>query len=761
MKNIKISSIVCLVAVLVNFFAFSNTAYAAPAITVVDLTSLATGAETSHDCNKYITTKYDASQHWQECTVCGKIVGSKSNHNFTTIGTAGCNAGLGYQYRQCSCGYGYKLDKVAHSDSGSWIACSDRHGHYQYCTECHIWSQYGNCVNASGQRLGCSTGISGTCVVCHAYRDGSKHGVIVCSQTGYQVAGTTIAISGNLVCRDCGTKFGEYSVKTYKVSDTQSKAVLDATTNFGIPTVSMGAGNCDSIAQNGVTFEVTNLSQSGNNIHSEAVVNYTSSILAPAEYELHFATNSFSNAAFVGGSTYIHMGGTFRADWDAPSYSSSDVNYYSYVNGYATRAILNAKYYEGYSNECYIRLLDSDGETVISNWGSATKDDSFFSLAIDITDEVTGDKTLYLQAKDTFGNTSALTAITVSNLDSKAPTQTSSIETSQNWSKTKDFKFTATDEGAGNVQIAFNNVNDYMLATRSGNAYSRNYRFTGDVYGSVTAAVYYKDAVGNETTKFIKVHNLDNTAPNIQTTEKILLGDKVKIMVTANDINTALNASGSGVNGYAITTSSNIPALSSFQSTNGLEVIKNGIYYVWAKDAVGNISRYKMVKVTELVADYTVNHFKQDVYGNYPTIPDETYKTKGDIGTSVTPPINKYEGFISPVTQTIIIKADGSSKVNYYYERTKVTLDINGEYLIKQYVDQLDSEAQKKYYSNLGISQADADNNMGTFDMYINNILVADDVRDYYNDQILYGSTWEIRDIKPDAGKHYYGAEVN
>ena len=214
--------------------------------------------------------------------------------------------GLGYQYRQCSCGYSYRLDKTPHSSNGSWIACGDRHGHYQYCTECHVWSQYGYCVNASGQRLGCSTGVSGTCAVCHTYRDASKHAVIVCSQTRYQVSGTTISTGGNLVCQDCYATLGQYSITTYKISANQSKAVLDASTYFNIPSITMGAGNCNNIAQNGVTFQVTSLSQSGNNIHSEAVVNYNSSILAPAEYEIHLSTGGFSNSSFVAVS-YTHL----------------------------------------------------------------------------------------------------------------------------------------------------------------------------------------------------------------------------------------------------------------------------------------------------------------------------------------------------------------------------------------------------------------------------------------------------------------------
>lgn len=169
---------------------------------------------------------------------------------------------------------------------------------------------------------------------------------------------------------------------------------------------------------------------------------------------------------------------------------------------------------------------------------------------------------------------------------------------------------------------------------------------------------------------------------------------------------------------------------------------------------------------------YTVRHWIQKVTDSFKPDSDpkeydlvDTEYLGGTTDTLVTPPTKpltgKYAGCIAPALQSKILSGDGSMVIDYYYDRTKVTLDINGEYLIKQYVDQLDSEAQKKYYSNLGMSSTDTNNNMGTFDMYINNILVADDVRDYYNDQILYGSTWEIRDIKPDAGKHYYGSEVN
>lgn len=86
------------------------------------------------------------------------------------------------------------------------------------------------------------------------------------------------------------------------------------------------------------------------------------------------------------------------------------------------------------------------------------------------------------------------------------------------------------------MQIGFNNTSGYALATANGTSYSRDYTFTGDVYGNVTAAVYLKDAVGNETTSFIKIYNLDNTAPTITNMGgKSVADEKVRFTVTANE----------------------------------------------------------------------------------------------------------------------------------------------------------------------------------------------------------------------------------
>lgn len=96
--------------------------------------------------------------------------------------------------------------------------------------------------------------------------------------------------------------------------------------------------------------------------------------------------------------------------------------------------------------------------------------------------------------------------------------------------------------------------------------------------------------------------------------------------------------------------------------------------------------------------------------------------------------------------------------------RKLVTLDINGEYLWKASVDASDESGTKYKYPNLGYSATDSNNNMGTFDIYINGKLdnqKGHNIRDYYRTDILYGSKWEVENIESDAGKHYYGSDVN
>ncbi len=70
-------------------------------VTNIDLTGLVTGEDTEH--THIYEKKYDDTNHWEECFICGDIK-SRENHNKTTSGTGTCGT---YLIESCSKGCGY------------------------------------------------------------------------------------------------------------------------------------------------------------------------------------------------------------------------------------------------------------------------------------------------------------------------------------------------------------------------------------------------------------------------------------------------------------------------------------------------------------------------------------------------------------------------------------------------------------------------------------------------------------------------------
>ncbi len=76
-------------------------------------------------------------------------------------------------------------------------------------------------------------------------------------------------------------------------------------------------------------------------------------------------------------------------------------------------------------------------------------------------------------------------------------------------------------------------------------------------------------------------------------------------------------------------------------------------------------------------ANYTVNHYQQNLADDeYTLIDDESFE--GLIDATITPAVNEYTGFTSPVAQTVTVLADGSLVVEYYYDRNVYTVTFNG-----------------------------------------------------------------------------------
>jgi uncharacterized repeat protein (TIGR02543 family) len=75
------------------------------------------------------------------------------------------------------------------------------------------------------------------------------------------------------------------------------------------------------------------------------------------------------------------------------------------------------------------------------------------------------------------------------------------------------------------------------------------------------------------------------------------------------------------------------------------------------------------------VAGYTVNHYKQNADGTYPSTPTDTQTVKTEQNITVTPAVKSYTGFVSPEAQEVEIGEEVVT-VNYYYERESYSLTV-------------------------------------------------------------------------------------
>ena len=122
---------------------------------------------------------------------------------------------------------------------------------------------------------------------------------------------------------------------------------------------------------------------------------------------------------------------------------------------------------------------------------------------------------------------------------------------------------------------------------------------TGEIYGEVQGAIYLKDALGNYQMANIKIGKMDNTSPTITNVQTEKTDTGTKVTIEANDINEKLGEEGSGIAGYAITTSKELPTERSYGTSKEIEVEKAGTYYIYVKDNTGNVSARYTVEIAE------------------------------------------------------------------------------------------------------------------------------------------------------------------
>lgn len=548
-----------------------------------NITDLYTGAVASHDCNLYLKKAYDGDNHWDQCSVCDKKYNTKS-HSFTTMGDDTCGWWNSGQTRYCAtCGYKTVYRRSHIDDTSKWYTRTDQKYHYHKCNYCNSFGNAAeSCKDANGNVITCA---GGTCAVC-GYTYSPSH-------VYYNSGGGE---SGTISCHKCGVDLIRFDSNTgsWSGANTYNASVRIIWwnpdiygTNAAELANTVGVGGTGS----GTTGEVSNLTATVKSgyIYASCTITFPYS-----ERTADWACEVWSLQPYSTRIQTAMYGG--KIENVAPTIQSANLTYGTKSGGYATKATLSVTCTDNWldnPNYVQVRLLNEKKEA-LTNWLTCGKSGSTFSQSIDVVSEVTGSTNYYVQAKDAGGNVSER-AVNVSNLDSRAPAITSAIATSQDWSNMKTLTITCTDEGVGDVSIAFNNTSDYKKATRNGNTYSRSFTFTGEVYGKTKAAVYIKDAVGNVTTEFIEIYNLDNTNPTI---ESVSIVDALnssneayawEVNVAGNDINKSLSKSGAGITGYALTNNKSKPSASMY-TANVPIATHSGTYYVWVRDGAGNVT---------------------------------------------------------------------------------------------------------------------------------------------------------------------------
>ena len=407
---------------------------------------------------------------------------------------------------------------------GSWQTEPYQMYHYHRCTDCG--SVDNSCPTCTGSNL-C---YGGTCTVCgYKYPNPHHRG-----NSGATFTQNGEVKAGVVKCLVCGKALLAFDQLTYTyIGNNKYKATIRITSwdqaSYG--------------SKNDVYNKLAICSDNGSTPFP--VVTYTRKVKDP--YIYFEATCDFSKyinqanqhvsssmswvvvpewAARVKVNS-IHTG----IESEPPTFISTPTVRYenrNVANGFSPKCYVDVSLKDnwGYdSNFVNVRILSADRKTTAANWMrckmTGTGASRVYSCTLTAVTEIQGYGTYIVQAQDACGNLSER-AITIGYLDAVPPQPSQAVyETSKAWSTSKSITVRCTDNGAGDVRIAFNDTGDAQVGynsggvTRSGNTYSRIFTFFGNVYGSVEGTIYFKDDAGNESSARLVVWNLDNTAPTV------------------------------------------------------------------------------------------------------------------------------------------------------------------------------------------------------------------------------------------------------
>ena len=539
-------------------------------LTSINLDKLVINAEDINHTHIW-ASKYDTTNHWEYCTVCG-ITQNVTAHVYTDhwyLGSESCNA-YNYNTKTCSCGYSY-IYRKPHNTS-TWKTAPADWVHYKHCTSCGAWLTSQGCYKSDGTAITCTN--LGTCVVC-----------------GYTYTRPNHVLNSAGTCNKCG-------VHCVDVSNEKTTWSADHTSFTWTVTLKPASGHTvvlpSIVAGQWWNYAVLDITRSSVT-NDDGSVTYTNVAT--------FNDNKFNKVGAIWWRSYFtvdgysiaYMGhggsGNYWLDIQAPVINPIVQKDQATANGWATIKQLTISGTENLSNIVYISVSDKvTGEKYITDAAVGVVDGEFsYQCTPPIEGDETG-RTYVVTVKDEIGNVSTKEFLVVKT-DGSAPTLKDGDSLSYtNWTnsaKTVNLHF--YDFGSGGMYLSFNNQTSYTPLTKSGEYYTWSKTFSTDQTGTSDYKLYVKDALGNAKAYTLTVGNIDCTAPVITKTDFIKKDNETTVNVTASD-------SISGISQYAVSKDSSNPT--NWQTSNSFKFTEEGTYYVFAKDAVGNVSKPKEINVS-------------------------------------------------------------------------------------------------------------------------------------------------------------------
>ena len=539
--------------------------------TVVDITDLNANELIEHE--HVYKTMYDENEHWNECMICGQkneIV----NHSFITTWANGVESCYPYNSytRTCKCGYSEIGHKPCVWDGRTYFQFPNIYSHGKKCKVCgeiisykYYLQTYGSgslydgnpwerCGFSNGNKIVC--GSSGTCNQCKFYYSNPQNHSLDVNNDDV------------IFCNVCNRTFGVYSEKI-EVSETvpttytiiSEMQLKNGAVFSGVKGINLDSNN---VSQNTQTIIEGGIG--GTSVKLRTIFTLKDNIKESIGSRIAFDTKiNGVGSSFFGPYSY------FYPDLIKPTISSlSNIDGINVTEWSKTKTII-VEGTENWCNTVKVKIVDIENEDNIIFEGETAVSNNKYSISCTPELEAGEQEKKYKVIVTDACENSVEEEFYIAKVDA-IPPEILSIDAVDNcWAKEKKIDFIATDNGIGNVSIAFNDIEDLKSANlNKNNQYLRNYKFIGDIYEPKEFPVLYRDGLGNTTIKKIIIDKIDNTAPTI-------IGVSFcnnSINIQANDRHITLGE-GSGVSKYRFLKSTIKLENPDITQENSVEVLVN------------------------------------------------------------------------------------------------------------------------------------------------------------------------------------------